>query len=140
TGTPVENRLLDLWSITDFAVPGYLGTQAEFERRHEDTEEGARDLEPLVSALMLRRRVAEVARDLPSRIDVPVPLLLDEVSATAYEEIRQEVLEAYPRASSLVALTRLRQFCSHPWAAGKFLETRNPVACSPKLQRCLEIL
>ena len=140
TGTPVENRLVDLWSITDFAVPGYLGTQREFERAHADTEEGARALEPLVSALMLRRRVREVAQDLPARIDVPVPLVLDEVSAIAYEEIREEALRDHPRAADLTALIRLRLFCSHPWAAGKFTETRDAVACSPKLERCLQVL
>lgn len=140
TGTPVENRLLDLWSITDFAVPGYLGTRRDFERAHADTEEGARELEPLVSALMLRRRLRDVAQDLPARIDVPVPLVLDEVSANAYEEIREEVLRTHPRAAELTALIRLRLFCTHPWAADKFTDVRDPIACSPKLERCLQII
>ena len=139
TGTPVENRLLDLWSISDFAVPGYLGTRRQFERAHDETETGALELEPLVSAIMLRRRVREVASDLPERIDVPVPLTLDPVSIAAYEEIREEAMRS-SAAPSLTALVRLRLFCAHPWAAGKFKDTLDPVACSPKLERCLEIL
>jgi len=140
TGTPMENRLQDLWSITDFAVPGYLGTERDFEARHADTEAGARELEPLVSAIMLRRRVRDVAQDLPKRIDVPVPLAMNRASATAYEEIREEALRNSPRAPQLTALVRLRMFCAHPWAAGKFRETADPVACSAKLERCLEII
>jgi SNF2 family DNA or RNA helicase len=140
TGTPVENRLLDLWSITDFAIPGYLGSRSEFERAHAEDEEGARGLEPLVSALMLRRRVADVAGDLPPRIDVPVPLVMDDVSVTAYDEIREEALRASPRAGDLTALVRLRMFCTHPWAAGKFQDTTDAAACSAKLERCLQIL
>jgi SNF2 family DNA or RNA helicase len=139
TGTPMENRLLDLWSIADFAVPGYLGTQEHFESVRDETQESAKELEPLVSAIMLRRLVSEVAKDLPERIDVPVPLALDQVSAVAYEEIREEAART-SAAPGLTALVRLRLFCSHPWAAGKFLDTRDPVACSPKLERCLEIL
>lgn len=139
TGTPVENQLLDLWSISDFAVPGYLGTRQQFERDHDETQVSAAELEPLVSAIMLRRRVREVADDLPERIDVPVPLVLDPVSSAAYEEIREEAKQS-SRAPSLTALVRLRMFCAHPWTAQKFKETLDPVACSPKLERCLEII
>jgi SNF2 family DNA or RNA helicase len=139
SGTPVENRLRDLWSIADFVLPGYLGTLDEFSEAHPNTDEGARELEPFVSAIMLRRRVADVAKDLPERIDVPVALVLDDASARAYEEIRHETAEQYPQAAELTALIKLRLFCSHPWAAGK-LEGGDPVARSSKLERCLEIL
>ena len=71
TGTPIENRLRDLWSIMDFVVPGYLGDLKGFESRYGEDTEAAAMLEPLVTPLMLRRRVSEVAHDLPERIDIP---------------------------------------------------------------------
>ena len=114
TGTPVENRLRDLWSIMDFVMPDYLGTLAEFEARFADTDADAADLEPLVSPLILRRRVQEVAQDLPPRIDIPEILEFEESEAAAYEAIRTDVSREYGNAAALVTLLRLRQFCSHP--------------------------
>jgi SNF2 family DNA or RNA helicase len=140
TGTPFENRLRDLWSITDLVLPGNLGSVRDFERAHPDTEAGALDVEPLVSAIMLRRRVSEVAQDLPERIDIPVPLLLDQLSIDAYEKIRAEAARRYPQNPNLAAIVQLRLFCAHPWAAGQLKQITDPAACSPKLERCLEIV
>lgn len=140
TGTPLENRLRDLWSVTDLVLPGYLGRLRDFEKAHPETEAGALDVEPLVSAIMLRRRVSEVATDLPERIDVPVPLMLDPASVAAYEEIRAETAKRYPQNPNLAAIVQLRLFCAHPWAAGKLEKVPDPAACSPKLERCLEIV
>lgn len=140
TGTPVENRLKDLWSLCDFALPGHLGTLSEFEKRFPDTEPGATELEPLVSAIMLRRRIRDVAADLPPRIDVPVALVMDARSAAAYEEIREQATANTPDAPGLAALVHLRMFCAHPWTVGKLREVSSAVDCSPKLERCFEIL
>jgi SNF2 family DNA or RNA helicase len=140
TGTPVENRLKDLWSLCDFAIPGYLGALKEFEKQFPDTEPGAKELEPLVSAVMLRRRVRDVATDLPPRIDVPVALVMDARSAAAYEEIRQEAAANAPEAPGLAALIHLRMFCAHPWSVGKLRDVHLAIDCSPKLERCFEIL
>lgn len=115
TGTPVENRLLDLWSIMDFVLPGYLGTAAEFERHFGDDDDAALQLEPFVSPVLLRRRVADVATDLPDRIDIPQVIELDDDEACRYDEIRQEIADKYGQAATLVALTALRQFCAHPF-------------------------
>ena len=71
TGTPVENSLSDLWSLMDFILPGFLGTQSEFEATYGDNEAFASKLDALVSPVLLRRRVADVAADLPPRIDIP---------------------------------------------------------------------
>ena len=114
TGTPVENRLRDLWSIMDFAVPGYLGDLNNFESRYVDDVDAALSLEPLISPLMLRRRVADVATDLPERIDIPEYLEMSEDEASAYEGVRREVFEEYGAAATLVSLGKLRQFCAHP--------------------------
>jgi SNF2 family DNA or RNA helicase len=139
TGTPVENRLKDLWSITDFVMPSLLGTISSFERRHPDTVAGAAILEPIVSPVILRRLVSEVARDLPERINIPVPLELDPESADAYEQIREDVVAQYGDGASLVALQKLRQFCTHPWLTDKF-KNHDAAQCSLKFSRLLEIL
>ena len=114
TGTPVENRLDDLWSVMDFAVPGYLGTLEDFRSRFQDDVDGATHLEPLVSPLMLRRLVENVAQDLPERIDIPQVLEMSDAEAAEYERIRHEIAEEYGKAATLVSLTSLRQFCAHP--------------------------
>jgi SNF2 family DNA or RNA helicase len=140
TGTPVENSLRDLWSIMDFAVPSFLGSLSEFERNHPDSLDGATLVEPRVSPLILRRRVTDVAQDLPGRIEVPVALEIDDNGARAYESIRQEILDKYGRVANLVAITRLRLFCAHPWAADSMKEISDPLSCSPKLKRTFEIM
>ncbi len=139
TGTPVENTLRDIWSIADFVAPGQLGTLREFERRFPDTVSHAKELEPLISAMMLRRRVRDVARDLPARIDIPVPLELDESLAQAYEEIRVEAAQKNPRAADFTAMVPLRMYCAHPWAAKKLLD-ESPFQASPKMSRLFAIL
>jgi SNF2 family DNA or RNA helicase len=140
TGTPVENRLTDLWSLCDFVLPGHLGTQREFEKRFPETEVGAQDVEPIVSAIMLRRRVRDVAKDLPARIDIPVPLVMDDRSIEAYEEIRKEAIAKAPQAPDLAAIIYLRMFCAHPWTVKKLREAGTAIECSPKMRRCFEIL
>ncbi len=138
TGTPVENRLLDLWSITDFVVPSLLGTQAEFERLFPDTMERASALEPILTPIILRRRVADVAKDLPDRIDIPQPLELDLESAEVYETLRASAADG--RADNLAALVTLRMFCTHPWLVGQFTHFTQATECSIKFQRLLEIV
>ena len=117
TGTPIENRLRDLWSIMDFALPGYLGDLPSFETRY--TDEDASSLEPLVSPVILRRRVQEVAKDLPPRIDIPEILELEDDEATAYEDVRADIQRKYGATATLVSLTKLRQFCAHPALLGE---------------------
>jgi SNF2 family DNA or RNA helicase len=138
TGTPVENRLLDLWSIMDFAVPGHLGAEADFVSRFVDSVDDAASLEPLVTPLMLRRRVADVAKDLPSRIDIPQFLSLSDEEGELYEAIRLRTIEEFGQAAALVNLTRLRMFCAHPRLCEDGRDF--PVMSSAKLTRLLEIL
>src|SRR6185436_13598891 len=73
TGTPLENRLLDLWSIVDFIQPGYLGTQAKFTEIYEPKGENAefeqkmarKRLSAKLKPVMIRRLKIQVAKDLP---------------------------------------------------------------------------
>ncbi|MDB5526060.1 MAG: Non-specific serine/threonine protein kinase [Rhizobium sp.] len=139
TGTPVENRLLDLWSIVDFVLPGHLGDAKAFASEYSDDIDGAAKLEPLVSPLMLRRRVAEVAQDLPGRIDIPQVVELDESEVVAYDAERERIYAEYGAAATLVALTSLRRFCAHPDLMSGNAATADPMAFS-KFRRMDEIV
>ena len=138
TGTPVENSLTDLWSIFDFILPGFLGDKEEFERKYDDSKRSASELEPLVSPIILRRKVSEVAQDLPERIEIPQVLQFPPELKTGYETIRRNIILEYGPAAGLVSLIKLRMFCTHPFLInpGK----GNPAVISPKYQRLLEIL
>jgi SNF2 family DNA or RNA helicase len=138
TGTPVENRLRDLWSLMDFAVPGHLGTETEFLRHFDDSVRDAEVLEPLVTPLLLRRRVEAVAKDLPERIDIPQFLTPSDAEVNLYEVIRKKTIAEFGAAAALVNLTRLRMFCSHPHICdgGNQIQIFECV----KLVRLLEIL
>lgn len=140
TGTPIENRLSDLWSLCDFALPGLLGDLENFGLTYPDDRLGAAALEPLTSPIMLRRRVIEVAKDLPERIDIPQVLALTDDEAAEYERIRLDTIAEFPQAAPLVALTRLRMYCAHP----ALLEDE-PISVEAglrftKLQRLFEIV
>ncbi len=136
TGTPLENRLLDLWSIVDFVQPGYLGTQEHFletyEPRGENAESEQRIARKRLSAklrpLLLRRLKKHVAKDLPDRIeerrDCP---LGDEQRKLYLAELRRSRDQGKPsrpqglnksKMHVLAALTRLRQVCCHPSLVG----------------------
>jgi SNF2 family DNA or RNA helicase len=139
TGTPVENRLTDLWSISDFVLPGYLGAAGEFQKRFENDLDGAVSLERLASPIMLRRRVSEVAKDLPERIDIPQVIELEDDEAKDYETIREQIAAEFGASATLVALTRLRMFCTHPWLVAGAARTGDPAGFS-KYARLVDIL
>jgi len=138
TGTPLENSLNDIWSIMDFACPGLLGNEKDFEKNYFDDIDSALSLEPIISPLMLRRLISEVAKDLPERIDIPQAVSLSDESASIYEGIRIETLEEYGIAGGLVALMKLRMYCAHPFLVND--SKGDPAACSTKYVRLLEIL
>lgn len=115
TGTPVETSLVDMWSLADIAIPGMLGSCAEFLHMFPDSQEAAARLARITDPIVLRRRVADVAGDLPPRIDVDIPLELGPDLAEHYGRIREETLAKYPVAGGLVATGLLQIFCAHPW-------------------------
>lgn len=115
TGTPVENTLRDLWSLADFAIPGLLGDLTTFEAEFPDTLEAGQALSRLTDPIILKRRVRDVAADLPDRIDIDVPLELEETLAKHYDEVRVATLAKYPVAGALVATLQLQLVCAHPW-------------------------
>ncbi|MCJ8330241.1 MAG: DEAD/DEAH box helicase [Lentisphaeria bacterium] len=110
TGTPVENRLRDLWSIMDFLNPGFLGSLDEF-----DEFSGVQNLKESIKPFTLRRRKKDVAKDLPERIEESVMIDMDSGQASAYQQLKRE-LKANLKGNMdiFAAITRLRQFCCHP--------------------------
>lgn len=138
TGTPVENRLTDLWSLSDFVLPGLLGKQCDFERHFGNNSSDASQLSSLVSPILLRRRVKDVAQDLPERIDIPQPVVMSKRMAEMYEEVRLMAVEKYGKSASLVSLQTLRMFCTHPELTG--YNSGDPAEQMPKYQRLLELL
>jgi SNF2 family DNA or RNA helicase len=138
TGTPLENRLLDLWSIVDFVQPNYLGNQEHFletyEPRGVENAESAqriarRRLSAKLRPLLLRRLKKHVAKDLPDRIEQRRDCELGEEQRKLYlaelrrsrDQVMQAVAEKGINKSKihvLAALTRLRQICCHPKLVG----------------------
>ncbi|HEU6448874.1 MAG TPA: DEAD/DEAH box helicase [Verrucomicrobiae bacterium] len=138
TGTPLENRLLDLWSIVDFIQPGYLGTQEQFLDTYEpkggENAESAqriarRRLSAKLRPLLLRRLKKHVAKDLPDRIEERMDCPLGDEQRKLYlaelRRSRDQVMKAVEtqglnksKMHVLAALTRLRQVCCHPSLVG----------------------
>ncbi len=128
TGTPLENSVLDLWSIFDFLMPGYLGSAKDFRERYEVPITRAKDdaaqarLARRLRPFLLRRLKRDVARDLPEKIEQVAFCELSDAQREVYEKLieasRKEVLDAVgaqgvakSRLVVLNALLRLRQVC-----------------------------
>jgi superfamily II DNA or RNA helicase len=155
TGTPLENSVLDLWSIFDFLMPGYLGTAQDFRERYElpiAKEKDAKAQTRLARRLrpfILRRLKAEVASDLPAKIEQVAFCELTPDQRSVYQQVieasRKEVLEAVgaqgvtkSRMVVLTALLRLRQVCCDLRLLK--LDDVNPANASGKLDMFGELL
>jgi len=138
TGTPLENRLDDLWSLADFAMPGLLGERGSFISQFGNDLEDAARLAPIVAPMLLRRKVLDVARDLPERIEVPQALQMSSALAQVYETLRVHTLEEFGPAGGLVATTRLRMLCAHPSLVGSW--HADPAFEMDKYSRTVELL
>jgi non-specific serine/threonine protein kinase len=129
TGTPVENRLGDLWAIMDFLNPGLLGTAAAFGRRfaqpieREGDTGAAERLTRLTRPFILRRLKTDrdVIADLPEKVEMKVYVTLTPEQAALYAATVDEMLAKIAERSGierrglvLATLTRLKQVCDHP--------------------------
>jgi superfamily II DNA or RNA helicase len=125
TGTPLENRQLDLWSIFRFLLPGLLGSRSSFEAAlHQDREGTLSRLRAQLAPFILRRTKSEVAQELPPKVEMDLICPLTEVQRFEYARICSEGLArlgddvgAAMREKSfgfLALLTRLRQTCCDP--------------------------
>ena len=155
TGTPIENGLRDLWSITDFVVPGYLGPRKDFAERYESPLAAGGNA-PLMGRLrrrmapyILRRLKIDVAKDLPSKIETIHACDMSPAQRELYAALMREgsakVMDAesaknksQARLHMLTALLRLRQICCDPrLLPGELAKALGP---SGKLEALAELL
>jgi SNF2 family DNA or RNA helicase len=153
TGTPVENRLSELWSIMEFLNPGYLGSANDFRGRFAvpieryRNSERAQALKNLIQPFVLRRLKtdATIIQDLPAKNEMKVFCNLTTEQASLYEAVVKEMLEKIAKSEGierkglvLSTLLKLKQVCNHPahfLKDGSILEDR-----SGKLTRLREML
>ncbi len=127
TGTPIENRLSDLWSIFDFIDRGLLGTLNEFTgfvRRLRDSKEGYSRLKKTAGPFILRRLKTDksIISDLPDKIEMKTYSTLSKKQAAIYEALVKEIKEALVNVDKgierkgliLSSLIKFKQICNHP--------------------------
>jgi len=154
TGTPVENRLMDLWSIFNFLNPGYLGTQAQFRRnfelpiqKHNNPGQSA-TLKKLVEPFILRRVKTDqsIIKDLPDKVEQKLFCNLTKEQASLYEAVIADVEKQLEEADGiqrkgliLATLLKLKQVCNHPM---QFLQDGSDFTAqrSHKLTRLTEMV
>jgi len=154
TGTPVENRLLDLWSIFNFLNPGYLGKETQFRKAFEVPIQKQNDrlqstvLKKLVEPFILRRVKTDkqIIKDLPDKVEHKQYCNLTKEQASLYEVVIKEVEKQLEEAEGikrkgliLSTLMRLKQICNHP---RQFLQDNSAFTPerSHKLERLGEML
>ena len=153
TGTPIENRLSELWSIYDFLMPSYLGSKSHFRDKYEipvmkfSNKKAAEDLKRRINPFKLRRLKNQVATELPPKIlmDRYCELTPEQVHLyKKYATQESERIKSLPGktvkmdVSIFTALLRLKQVCCHPALVTKDVE--QIYDRSGKLDAFLEIL
>ncbi|NHN32006.1 DEAD/DEAH box helicase [Paenibacillus agricola] len=155
TGTPIENRLTELWSIFDFLNPGYLGTLRDFSQRYVHAIEKSNDpvlvskVQQLIRPFLLRRvkKDPAIQLDLPDKNEYKTFVSLTSEQGILYENYIKDMFDRLDRLTAmerrgliLAALTKLKQICNHP-----SLMLKEPVGSpweqrSNKVERLLEMV
>ncbi len=146
SGTPIENKLQDLWSQFEFLNPGIFGTKNDFEENFvnpisQNSSIHLKQLQKLIQPFLLRRTKKEVAKELPPKIEQTHLLELSDYEKQGYDalfessktEILNAIEEKKPLFSILEKLLRLRQICCHPG-----LIDPNYVGSSSKVDHLIE--
>lgn len=140
TGTPFENHMSDIWSISNFVMPTLFGNYNDFMEKYGDNLQAAEEIEPILSSIMLRRKVCDVAKDLPEKVIITQPIAMSYTEAEEYERERNNIIASYSGNNSMmVELTKLRMFCAHPSLVNS-MNVAYPEKTSTKYERLLEIL
>ena len=145
TGTPIENRLSELWNLFDFLMPGYLFTNAAFRDKLEKpivksgNPEAQEQLRKLVSPFILRRLKKDVLKELPPKSEYIRRIQLSEREQKTYysavQALRDSIGEEDGKLKILAALTQLRQICCDP-----ALCFQNYEGETSKLDACMELV
>ena len=154
TGTPLENRLAELWSIFDFINPGYLGSLRDFHRRFAHAIEKENDagkiaqLKRLVGPFLKRRekRDPAIQLELPEKHEAKVFVSLTAEQGALYENCIRDMFEKLDRATKmerrgiiLAVLTKLKQLCDHPALFMNEGAAAQTVERSHKVRRLVEM-
>ena len=139
SGTPLENRLRDIWSLSDFAQPGLFGTEDSFSNEYESESGGALEVNRILRSIMLRRKLSDIDHQLPDKVVKDYPLRWPEELNEVYEKVRQEALAEFAHAGGLVATGRLRKLTTHPILM-EIGPQKDLLALSPKYALTVDIL
>ena len=154
TGTPIENRLMDMWSIFHFLNPGYLGTATQFKKTYETPIQRDSDtlrstqLKKLITPFILRRLKTDksIIKDLPDKIEQKVYCNLTQEQASLYQAVVDDIQVELAQAEGiqrkglmLSTLMKLKQICNHP---AQFLQDGSDFSTlrSHKLARVSEMV
>ena len=155
TGTPMENRLTELWSIFDFTNHGYLGSLGQFQKQFvvpiekEDEKPKIGQLQSLIRPFLLRRtkKDEDVALNLPDKLEQKEYCPLTAEQASLYEQLVKDTLDNVEKLSGierkgliLQMLSRLKQLCNHP---ALYLKEERPdhlLERSSKLEKLQELI
>ncbi|WP_422389179.1 SNF2-related protein [Clostridium baratii] len=117
TGTPIENNLMELWSIFDFVMPGYLFTKERFRERFIYSD-NISELKELITPFILRRLKSDVLEELPSKIEKKYLVELDSKQKQIYKsyvkEIKNKIETSKDNVNLFSYLTKLRELCLDP--------------------------
>ncbi|MEJ2248344.1 MAG: DEAD/DEAH box helicase [Candidatus Lokiarchaeota archaeon] len=161
SGTPIENRLMELWTLFEFLNPGLLGKQKHFRNNFEipieqfQDEVRIKDLQKIIAPFMLRRIKTDksVIKDLPEKNEMKIFIELTEIQRKLYKEIVEKTYKELENSKGsqniqiLSLLTKLKQICNHPY---QYLHKKIPnnfnfkengfISQSNKLERLLEMI
>ncbi|HEY4392311.1 MAG TPA: DEAD/DEAH box helicase [Paenibacillus sp.] len=153
TGTPVENRLTELWSIFQFLNPGYLGSNASFRSRFTGNGVGQNaeliKLRKLIAPFLLRRLKSDpdIRKDLPEKIELKSYCSLTTEQARLYQAVTDGLMERISSSEGIArkgivlsSLTQLKQICDHPHLTGARRGAATSGERSGKLDRLFELL
>lgn len=142
TGTPIENNLLELWSIFDFIMPGYLYSLTKFNAVFIKDEGNIENLKRMIKPFILRRTKKQVIKELPPKIEKEYYVEMGRDQKNTYgiyvEDVKQKLKEKQQIKNKITVfsyLTRLRQLCLDPSVV-----IENYKGKSAKTDACLEII
>ncbi|MFK5923637.1 MAG: DEAD/DEAH box helicase [Verrucomicrobiota bacterium] len=152
SGTPIENNLGELWSLMNFLMPGFLGSQEGFNEKYRQpieksgSQAKSEALARRVMPLILRRTKQEVAKELPPKTEIMHSVVLNEAQKDLYETVRSLMDKQVRQAMALQghetqivfldALLKLRQICCHP----QLLKDADHQAASAKFEYLVDLL